>query len=306
MRTRFIAKKKNRFNILKVGLFVVAIYISFIVTFNVLLHTKVTDFLADEDLHEMLFDVATNQGVLNSLELLNPKDMFRLSLNYAIDASNAFTLENSVELIENHVNDPDPIIYIYNTHDTEAYDSSLLESYNIKYNVKIASYILSDYLKDLGIPSFVETESMATYLSTNGLLYQNSYEASRYYINKRLEEHPSIEMIIDLHRDSATKNATQVSIDGKSYAKVLFVVGMDYEGYETNLEIAEQLNSKLEPELRRGISKKTGAGVNGVYNQDIMDNAILLEIGGVDNTIEEVANTLEKVARMLFEFINEG
>ena len=84
----------------------------------------------------------------------------------------------------------------------------------------------------------------------------------------------------------------------------MFVVGLDYEGYECNLHLAEKLNSMLDSRLSRGISKKTGPKVNGIYNQNLLNNAILVEVGGVDNTIDEVANSLKELARIIFEYMN--
>ena len=44
---------------------------------------------------------------------------------------------------------------------------------------------------------------------------------------------------------------------------------------------------------------------NEVFNQDISKNAILLEVGGVDNTIEEINNTLSVIAKVLNEYIQK-
>ena len=49
--------------------------------------------------------------------------------------------------------------------------------------------------------------------------------------------------------------------------------------------------------------KKGGAGVNGIYNQDISSNAMLIEVGGVDNNIDEVLNTIEIISVILKEQI---
>ena len=51
--------------------------------------------------------------------------------------------------------------------------------------------------------------------------------------------------------------------------------------------------------------KKQGYGVNGVYNQDLNSNVILIEIGGHENNIDEVNNTLELVAISIKEYLDE-
>ena len=58
-----------------------------------------------------------------------------------------------------------PIVYIYNTHQTESYKYDKLNAYNIDYTVMFASYILQDYLYSLGINSIVETSSISKLLS---------------------------------------------------------------------------------------------------------------------------------------------
>ena len=74
------------------------------------------------------------------------------------------------------------------------------------------------------------------------------------------------------------------------------------------MEIAERINNisnKYYPGLSKGILKKEGEGVDGIYNQDVDKNCILIEIGGVDNTIEEVYNTLEVLSNVLTKFVGE-
>jgi stage II sporulation protein P len=53
--------------------------------------------------------------------------------------------------------------------------------------------------------------------------------------------------------------------------------------------------------LSRGIYVRNDV----IFNQDISDKAILIELGGVDNTLEEINNTLEVFSKIFSEFINE-
>lgn len=279
---------------------------SCVVTFNLLIK-KTKEKLFDElEVGKNLFVNATNQNGLLGLDLLDPKEMFRLSLNYVIDAEPKKETFPTLELVKKHENDEQPLIYIYNTHDTESYDSALLETYNIKYTTRIGSYILSEHLRDLGIPSYVETASMGEYLKANGLGYNSSYKASRHYLEERLKTYPSIKYTIDLHRDSVGRNVGATTIDGKSYARVMFVVGVGYEVSDNNMAMAKKIHEKLGSKLSRGILERSGSPtVKGIYNQDVGDTSLLIEMGGVENTIEEVYNTLELLAKILFEIIKE-
>ena len=74
------------------------------------------------------------------------------------------------------------------------------------------------------------------------------------------------------------------------------------------MQLAEKLKEKIKTyndDLFRGIMKKSGAGVNGVYNQDFSPNTMLIEVGGQYNNISEVNNTLKVLAKILAEFIKE-
>ena len=210
----------------------------------------------------------------------------------------------SFTYVENEV----PLIYIYNSHQGETYSTKYLEDYNIVPDVKMAASMLKDKLENIGIPTLVENSDILKYMKQNNLNHAGSYIASRYFLENTFNKYPNMELYIDLHRDAAPRSATLTTIDGKQYAKVLFVIGLEYDTYEKNLSIATQLNNIIKskyPTLTRGILKKQGYGVNGVYNQDLNSNVILIEIGGNENNIEEVNNTLDKVAETIGEYINE-
>ena len=130
--------------------------------------------------------------------------------------------------------------------------------------------------------------------------------ASRYYILEELEKN-TYDLIIDLHRDAVSKEASTVTISGKKYAKILFVIGKEHKNYKQNYELANSLNSlvkKKYPTLTRGVLLQSGKNVNGIYNQNIAPNMILIELGGNYNTYEEVKNTIEVLAPLLGEYLH--
>ena len=201
----------------------------------------------------------------------------------------------------------EPIVYIYNSHQLENYDNSNYEAYNITPNVMIASYMLKEKLNEYNIPSIAEDNDITEYMNLNNWNYNYSYLASRYFIEERIKEYPSIKYFIDIHRDSIKRNYSTVNIDNKNYAKVLFVVGLEHKDASYNLEFARTINNKIiekYPTLTRGVITKEGPQVNGIYNQDISHNSILIEIGGYENKIEEVSNTIEILSLILKEIIN--
>ena len=73
--------------------------------------------------------------------------------------------------------------------------------------------------------------------------------------------------------------------------------------------MTNKINDKIKakyPSLTRGVIGKEGKGNNGVYNQDLNPKMTLLEIGGEENTIDEVLNTIELIAPIIGEYINEN
>ena len=75
-----------------------------------------------------------------------------------------------------------------------------------------------------------------------------------------------------------------------------------------NYNLSEKLNNKLKeknPGITRGILKKGNIGANGIYNQDLNPNIILIEVGGYQNNIDEVNNSLDALSIVIGEYINE-
>lgn len=207
-----------------------------------------------------------------------------------------------------NTNQRSPTVYIYNTHQTESYLYDKVNNYNLDYNVMFASYILKEYLNDYNILSFVESASIKKVLNENNLIYKDSYKASRILLEESIINYPTLKYFIDLHRDSSVYEKTTCVIDNKSYAKILFVLGLENKNYLENEKMINSLNERLikvNSCLSRGITKKSGVGVDGVYNQDFNSNAILIELGGQYNTITEVNNTLKIFAKVLAEYILE-
>jgi len=211
-----------------------------------------------------------------------------------------------------HIKDPNPtniekpLVYIYNSHQLENYSSANYEAYNVTPNVMMASYLLREKLNDLGIKTMVEEADITEFIRINNWNYNYSYVASRYYIEDAIAKNPSLNFFIDLHRDALSKDRSTAIIDGKKYAKVLFVVGLEHVNYQKNLDLANTLNQKISskyPSLSRGVITKAGANVDGIYNQDLHPNMILLELGGNENTIDEVLNTIEIISVILKEQI---
>ena len=77
---------------------------------------------------------------------------------------------------------------------------------------------------------------------------------------------------------------------------------LSLENYNFTKQIFDLMESKV-PGITRSIYEKAGEGVDGVYNQDFSPNTILVEIGGEENTVDEVYNTTLVLGEALKEVI---
>lgn len=304
MAKRFKAKKKRNFFFLSLSVFV----ISFAFFLSYFAHLFNTDEFLNFILKSM-FKPSSEATVHNNvLDYL---------LNYTIGQSeNVDEVYNGAEKAQEYLADPaplenkaNPLVYLYNTHQGEEYSSNGLSSHDVIPTVMLAGYKLREELNNLDIKTIMETTPIKDVLTINGWNYASSYKASKYLMQDALSKNQTLKYFFDIHRDSISYEASTVSYQNKSYAKVLFVIGTDYDNYNENLSLAEKISERLNkevPHLSRGILKKGGQGVNGIYNQDFSSQTLLFELGGQYNKISEVNNTLLVLAKVLKEVILEN
>lgn len=164
---------------------------------------------------------------------------------------------------------------------------------------------LKEQLEDRGIGTIVDKTDVQTLLIQKGWKYPQSYQESREVIQTAMNKNRDLNYLIDIHRDSRRKKDTTITINGQSYAKIAFVIGGNNPNYEKNAKLAKQLDKLLQEKykgLSRGVLKKEGSLTNGKFNQDLSSNAILIEVGGVDNTFEEMYRTTAALADVFSEY----
>ncbi len=209
--------------------------------------------------------------------------------------------------ILNTTNDA-PKILIMHTHTTESYHPDETDSYretdtarttDPNYNITRVGAEIARIFSEMGLSTLHDT-TLHDYPNFNG-----SYERSRTTVEQYLEEYPSIQVVLDIHRDAlvgqdGTIYKPVVTIDDKEAAQVLLVVGTDDNGayhpnWETNLALAvaiqEQTNT-LWPNLARPIALRSNR-----FNQEITSGSILVEIGSHGNTLQEALYSARLFAR---------
>ncbi|MEW9107814.1 stage II sporulation protein P [Cytobacillus gottheilii] len=203
------------------------------------------------------------------------------------------------------------VVYVYFTHNTESFLPYLKgvtdpnKAFHSQINVTKIGDKLKEELEGKGIGTTIDKTDVQSRLVKKGWSYGQSYQESREVIASALGSNKDLTYLIDIHRDSRRKEQTTKVINGESYAQLAFVIGGKHQNYEKNNQLAQQLHKGLEskyPGLSRGVLLKDKSGSNGIYNQDLSENAILVEFGGVDNTFEELNRSAAALADVFSEF----
>ncbi len=191
-----------------------------------------------------------------------------------------------------------PTVLIYHSHSTESYtlldagfytESADLKTQDISRNVVRVGDEICKILEEKGIGVIHDTE-------IHDSSYNESYDSSRKSVEEYLEEYPSLEITIDVHRDSITyKDGTKVKptavVNGKKAARMMIISGCEYgrvknfESWQDNLRfsvsVTDKINSEYEGLMRPILFSERK------YNMDLTPNSFLLEIGTDANTLDE-------------------
>lgn len=191
-----------------------------------------------------------------------------------------------------------PTILIYHSHTTEAYSlldvgyytkSTDLRSKNSAQNMVRVGDEICRVLESKGFNVIHDRE-------IHDESYNESYDSSRKSMEEYLEKYPSIEITIDVHRDSITyKNATKVKptavVNGKKAARMMVISGCEYgrvknfPDWEYNLRFSTSVTDKLN-KMYPGIMRPILFSERK-YNMDLTKNSFLLEVGTDANTLDE-------------------
>lgn len=244
-----------------------------------------------DDITMLLSNINVNQPV----SLLEKEFLFENKVETK-EKQFYFEKQEIKEVIQNK-----PLVYIYNTHQTESYQPGSFKDLNVETSVFTASSVLKEKLENLNIETLLEERKISDYLNQNHLDYGKSYQASRFYL-KDILQNKNPDLIIDFHRDALSKNLSTTNFNNKDYAKVMLVIGASSPNYQTVKLNSEKMNQILKekyPKITRGIFERNGA----YYNQDMNEHMILLEVGGQENTYDEVLNTVDVLAEVIKAYL---
>ncbi|PUB10627.1 stage II sporulation protein P [Paenisporosarcina sp. OV554] len=162
-----------------------------------------------------------------------------------------------------------------------------------------------DTIKNHFALNFIQTEFLAIdtmdEMKKTNRTFSEAYDVVRPFLAAQVKG-KEYDLIIDLHRDSATRNTTTITRNNQSYGKLYFVVGEDHPNFKLNKSLAENLSVQLNemvPGISRGVIGKKGDNVDGIYNQDLAKNMVLIELGGIENSQEEINRTISVLAKAI-------
>ena len=200
-----------------------------------------------------------------------------------------------------------PQILLYHTHSQEAFADSR-EGEVEDTILGVGNYLTELLTKNYGYQVIHVTEAFD--MESGELDRSAAYDYAGTYLETILEENPSIEVVIDLHRDGVPENRHLVTeINGKPTAQIMFYNGLSYTiargslDYLPNPYIQDNLAFSFQmeyqaaqyyPDFYRGIYL---AGYR--YNLHLRPRSVLVEAGAQTNTVQEVKNAMEPFADIL-------
>lgn len=205
-----------------------------------------------------------------------------------------------------------PKILIYHTHSQEDFKDSK------KGDQSTTVMGMGEYLSEILNQTYgIETmHHEGVYDLIDGEMDRSkAYQLAEKNVSKILKENPSIEIVIDLHRDGVGNSTHLVTeIDGKPTAQIMFFNGMSRTKangdisylanpyIEDNLAFSLQMQiaaAKLHPGFTRRIYLKSYR-----YNLHLKPKSLLIEAGAQTNSVEEMRNAMEVLAEVLNECVN--
>lgn len=238
---------------------------------------------------------------------------------YTVDSSTAVDTEllNAQKLLEKSMKIDEsakgPKILIYHTHSQEAFADSVPGDPNTTI-MGIGAYLAELLNSRYGIETL---HHQGVYDLIDGKLDRSkAYQLAEPEIEAILQQNPSIEVVIDLHRDGVGESTHLVTeINGKPAAQIMFFNGLSRS--RANGEIAYLENPYIEDNLAFSLQMQLAAASKYPgftrriylkayrYNMHVAPRTLLVEAGAQTNTVEEMKNAMEILADLLDYVLTE-
>ena len=209
-----------------------------------------------------------------------------------------------------------PQVLIYHTHTTESYmdkdEGFFYEDFYPRTTDKSKSVVkvgdaICESLEQAGIKTVHDT----TYHDSPA--YNGSYSRSRETIKNNLKKYPSIQVVIDIHRDGLGnqergKIKPTFKINGRKAAQIMIMAGCDKDGtlnfpdWQYNLRLALRLQKETES-MNPGMTRPLFLGPVK-YNMALTHGSLLIEVGSDSNTLDEAVYSGSLLGKSLASVLN--
>ena len=205
-----------------------------------------------------------------------------------------------------------PSILLLHTHSMETYSPFIDNNYHSsdnKKNVTQVGSIMTDVLE-----SKYKYNVIHDVTKHDNPSYADSYINSQQTIISQLDKNPSVKVILDVHRDAMAAKSEKdkenikakytAIINGKSAAKVEFVIGPDNKNYAELQKFVVYVKKKMD-KLYPGLFYNTVVKSKGKYNQFYRDHTLLIEVGCAFNTDKEAKYSAELMGNVIGEVLKD-
>lgn len=212
----------------------------------------------------------------------------------------------------------EPQVLLMHTHTTECYldydagfynDSDPTRTLDETKNVVAVGEVVAVQLQAAGI-GVVHDKTVH-----DSPQYTGAYDRSKATVLKNLEAYPTIQVVLDIHRDSIQRDASSkvkptAEIGGKKAAQMMIVMGMmntasvPHPDWQENLSLAVRLQQELHTRYE-GVMRPISLVGNARYNQQLTHGSILVEMGSEANTLEEAMVSGQMLGRALVKVLGD-
>ncbi len=221
---------------------------------------------------------------------------------------NTTTTQQNINLLKYYNEDAEikikeksePTVLIFHTHTTECYEMLDRNEYAEDYLTRTAQADRNMVRVGKEIKAELEKAGYAVLHDTtiHDEKYTGAYAHSRESVEKYLKENPTIQVVLDIHRDAIELDSGErikptAEIMGKKAAQLMIITGCEegkikqFKTWEKNLTFAMKLQSVCEKNFS-GLMRPIFF-CQRKYNMDLCPNNLLIEVGSDSNTLDEAA-----------------
>ncbi|MGL4761287.1 MAG: stage II sporulation protein P [Sarcina sp.] len=197
-----------------------------------------------------------------------------------------------------------PKVLLYSSHTAEAFGQAKNFDDDPTKNVVAVTELIAKELEEYYGIAVIHDKTK------HDVFYEQSYSRSKETLYKYKEQYGAnqFNMVVDIHRDGVGRDKKHVvteNINGENVAKIMFVDTRNSPNFANTHAMNQRLmenSKKLFPGLARSV--RTANNGRSQYNQEVLNNTTLIEVGAEPNTPAEAQATAKYIARLIAEEVH--